>query len=242
MTFRDLIERACQDLQIIAGGDTLSADDAQLGLDRLNDWIDALALEGLTIPAIVRQTWVLGNGTASYTVGTGSTVNIAKPPNPQSIANIGYYDSTQTTPTEILFGQCLTEDAYQNFLQKTMQASIPTGFYYDPGTGLTGTLYPLPIPNVSTLRGVIYAPGALAEVALADTVSLPRGYRRYFRSNLTVEIAAAFEKPVPPAIQQIAEDSKRRVKASNLRLVDMSFDVGIPGVGGIYNILSDSNY
>jgi hypothetical protein len=59
VTYRDLIERALQDIQVIAGGDTASADDAQLGLDRLNDWIDALALEGLTIPAIVRQTWTL---------------------------------------------------------------------------------------------------------------------------------------------------------------------------------------
>jgi hypothetical protein len=236
------VERALQDLQVLAGGDTASADDAQVGLDRLNDWIDALALEGLTIPAIVRQTWTLGNGTASYVVGTGSTVNVDRPVNPQAIENIGYLDTTLSPTTEILFGRVLTNAEYELIPQKSLTATAPTDWYYDPTTGTTGTLKPFPIPNVSTLQGVIYAPGTLSEVALADTVSLPRGYRRFFRSNLTVELAAAFEKPVPSAIQKIADDSKARIKTSNVRMVDLGFDLGVPTIApfGAYSILTDS--
>src|SRR3954470_16629130 len=218
LTYRDLIERALQDIQVIAGGDTASADDAQLGLDRLNDWIDALVLEGLTIPAIVRQTWTLVSGTVSYAVGTASTVAIDRPLSPQAIENIGYIDTSVTPLTEILFGRVLTLAEYEQIPQKALTAAAPTGWYYDPTTGTTGALKPFPIPNVSTLQGVIYAPGTLAEVALSDTVSLPRGYRRFFRSNLTVEIAAAFEKPVPPAIQMIADESKSRIKTNNVRM------------------------
>lgn len=239
LTYRDLIERALQDIQVIAGGDTASADDAQLGLDRLNDWIDSLALEGLTIPALVRQTWTLVSGTASYAVGSASTVAIDRPTGPQAISNIGYIDTTITPNLEILFDRCLTDAEYQAIPQKTFQAANPTGWYYDPTTGTTGTLKPFPIPNVSTLLGVIYAPGTLGEVLLSDTVSLPRGYRRFFRSNLTVELASAFEKPVPPAIQMIAEESKARVKAANVRMSDLGFDAGLPGLsGGPWNVYS----
>lgn len=94
----------------------------------------------------------------------------------------------------------------------------------------TGTLYPVPVPTVSTLRGVIYAPGTLALVRLTDPVLLPSGYRRCVRANLTVELAAAFEKPVPPAIARIASESLMRVKAANLRMTDLGFDGAVPSV------------
>jgi hypothetical protein len=134
----------------------------------------ALALEGLTIPAIVRQTWTLVSGTVSYAVGTTSTVAIDRPTGPQAISNIGYIDTSITPNLEILFGRCLTDAEYQAIPQKTFQSANPTRWYYDPTTGTTGTLKPFPIPNVSTLQGVIYAPGTLSEVALSDTVSRSR--------------------------------------------------------------------
>lgn len=241
-TYRDLIANALQDLQVIAGGETLADDDAALGLSRLNDWIDALALEGLIIPTITRQTWTLVSGTASYTVGTGSTVSIPKPVSPQAIENVGYYDTSLTTVTEILFGRVLSNQEYDAVPQKALQQTYPTAFWYDPTFGTTGTISPLPIPNISTLKGVIYAPGSLSEVLLTDTVALPKGYRRFFRSNLTEELAAAFEKPVPASIAKIARLSRERVKAANFRMVDMSFDVGTPGLSrlGIYDILTDT--
>ena len=234
LTYRDLIEAACEDLLITPAGGTLSDDDAELGLERLNDWIDALALEGLTIPTLIRQTWTLVSGTASYTVGSGSTVNIAKPVSPQAIDNIGYYDNSVTPLTEILFGRVLTNQEYEAIPQKAIQQTFPTGFWYDPTLGTTGTLWVFPIPNVSTLKGVIYAPGALSEVALSDTVTLPDGYRRFFRSNLTVELSAAFEKTVPPSIAAIATKSMERVKVANLRLRVLGFGPTVPGLAPSY--------
>ena len=229
-TYRDLIQAALQDLQIVGAGDTLSAEDAQLGLDRLNDWIDALALEGLTMPAIVRATWPLVPGTASYAVGVGAVVDVPTPVSPQAIRDIGYYDTTGPTPVEILFGGVLTEASYVTVAQKGVAQPQPTAFWYDPTVTPTGTLYPVPVPTVSTLRGVIYAPGTLALVRLTDPVLLPSGYRRCVRANLTVELAAAFEKPVPPAIARIASESLMRVKAANLRMTDLGFDGAVPSV------------
>ena len=116
MTYADLITRALQDLQV-TDGTTADPNDVALALDRLNDWIDALALEGLTIPSISRVTWTIGSGTTSYTVGSGSTVNVSKPVSPQAISNLGYADTSLTTPQEILFGRVLTEAEYQGIPQ-----------------------------------------------------------------------------------------------------------------------------
>jgi hypothetical protein len=230
VTYRDLIQASLQDLQIIGAGDLMSADDAQLGLDRLNDWIDALALEGLTMPSIVRATWPLAPGTASYAVGVGAVVNVPTPVSPQDIADIGYYDATLPTPVEILFGGVLTTAAYVALAQKTLTQTQPTAFWYDPTVTPTGTLWVFPIPTAATLRGVIYAPGTLAEVLQTDVVALPAGYRRCLRSNLTVELAAAFEKPVPPSILRIASDSLMRIKAANLRMTDLGMGAAVPSV------------
>lgn len=230
MTYRDLIAASLEDLQIVAAGDTLSDDDAQIGVARLNDWIDALALEGLTIPALTRGFWPLMPGTVSYLVGTGATVNVPKPVSPQAIHNIGYVDTAITSNTEVLFGGVLTEEAYARIPQKALAQPYPTSFFYNPTVGLTGTLYPFPLPTVSTLMGLIYVPVTLTEVLLTDPVVLPAGYRRFFRSNLTVELAAAFEKPVPPSIVRAASESMMRVKAANTRLSDLGFDAALPGI------------
>src|SRR5438132_6012966 len=220
MTYADLITRALQDLQV-TDGTTADPNDVALALDRLNDWIDALALEGLTIPSVSRATWTIVALTTSYTVGSGSTVNVSKPVSPQAISNLGYADTSLTTPQEILFGRVLTEAEYQGIPQKTYQATYPTSFYYDPTTATTGTLKPFPIPTSATLSGVIYAPSHLSDRARGVTVSVPRGYRRYFRSNLTVELAAAVDQPVPAVNAKIATDPAVRVKAANVPAHDL---------------------
>ena len=99
-----------------------------------------------------------------------------------------------------------------------------------------GYVYPLPIPTRATLIGVLYPPARLGEVALTDGVTLSPGYRRFLRSHLTVELAAAFEQPVPAAIARIAAESMARIKTANLRMSDLGFGRGVPGltVGGYY--------
>jgi hypothetical protein len=233
-TYRDLIQAALQDLQIVGAGDTLSADDAQLGVERLNDWIDALALEGLTMPAVLQGSWPLVPGLTSYEIGDGLTgpgqIDRPKPVSPQAILNIGYFDMTVTPQSLIFFGGVLTNQTLSVMPQLTVTGPAPTSFYYTPTTGPTGRLFPFPVPMLPTLWGVIYLNDLLREVRLTDPVQLPAGYRRFFRSNLTVELAAAFEKPVPVAIARIAAESMARVKTANLRMSDLGFDPVIPGV------------
>ena len=81
------------------------------------------------------------------------------------------------------------------------------------------------MPTSSTLQGVIYVDTPVAEfVAITETVSLPPGYRRFFRANLAKELAAAFDAQVSPDLQQAAMESRANIKRANSRLIDLSTD------------------
>jgi hypothetical protein len=225
MTVADLLTRALFDLKVYGAGQVLTPDDAQLGLDTLNDWIDALATEGLTVFTVTRVTWAIVSGTPSYTIGVGATINAIRPVNANVIPNIGFQDSTTTPPYERLLGSPLTEDDYAAIPFKTLQAVYPNAFYYNPRFGSTGfgLISLFPIPTSSSLTGVIYVPSPVAEfAAITDTVSLPPGYRRFFRTNLAIEMAAAFDAQIPPQLLGAAIESKGNVKRINERLADLS--------------------
>jgi hypothetical protein len=226
---------------MVAAGDTPDPNDMAMGFIRLNDLIDDLKNDNLLIYTVSRTTWTLVSGTASYTIGSGATVNVLRPVSVQQISNIGYIDTSVSPVLERTFGGCLTEQEYQSVPQKAFTAaSYPTAWYYDPTFGTTGygTLRPFPIPTLSTLQGVIYSGVPVDEFgAQTDTILVPPGYRRLFRNLLTMEIASACEKPVPPAVMAAVEASMRRIKTSNLRMSDLSLDVAVPGVyGGAWDI------
>ena len=244
MTVSQLITAALQDLRVLQVGETASANDAAFGLDRLNDWIDGLATEGLTVYSRARTVWTISSAT-SYTIGTGATINCARPTGPLAIDNIGFQDTSVSPTMEYNLGPVLTEDAYDGIAQKDLTSVFPQTAYYNPtyhsGFGLIRLW---PIPTSSTLQGVIYTLVPVSEfAAITDTVALPPGYRRFLRTNLAKELASAFDSPLTPDIQQAAMESKADVKRANERLMDLSSGVAgliFGGGGPHYNIYSDT--
>lgn len=237
-TIGDEITAALQDLNLLAAGRTPSAEDAALGLSRVNDWIDSLGTAPLTIYAITRSTWTITTA-SSYTVGTGATVNVARPDRPADITNIGYQNTAVTPTQEVLFGRVLTEDEYASLAQKGLTGVYPQAFYYSP-TVATGTLIPWPVPTSTTLQGVLYTRTPLSEfAALTDTITLPRGYRRFFRSNLLIEMAAAFGVTPTPDQKAMALHSESAIKRMNTRRYDLVSNYPTTG-SHVYDITRDA--
>src|SRR5919198_3245360 len=224
MTVSDLINAALIELGVLGEGEVASADGAAYAFDRLNDWIDSLATEQLTVYQITRTTWTLTSA-ATISVGSGATVNTARPVSAEVIDNIGFIDTSVSPNQEYLLGPVLTEDAYAAIPQKSLTAPYPTAFYYAP-TYPTGTLKPFPLPTNASLQGVIYAPTPVSEfAALTTTLALPPGYRRFLRTNLALEIAPAFNATVGDDLKARAADSKAAVKRTNTRLSDLHIGV-----------------
>lgn len=216
MTVLDLLTATAQDLGILAAGEDLSGDDADLALARFQDWVDSLAIERLTIYTIARTTWAIVSGTAAYAVSLGAS-------RPVYVDRIGYID-TSTTPTTEYPLHLLTEDEYAAIPQKDLTGVLPAGAYWNP-TYPSGTVTLWPVPTSATLQGVIYTPNPMSEPAtLVDTLALPPGYRRFYRTNLRLELADAFEKPITRRQELTAEAAKRSVKRANVRLADLDTD------------------
>lgn len=60
-TIGDTITAALQDLGIYEAANTPAAEDSALALARVNEWIDGLANEGLTIFTTTRTTWTISS-------------------------------------------------------------------------------------------------------------------------------------------------------------------------------------
>lgn len=219
-TVQDWITEALEELGVIAAGETPSAGDSDFGFRRFNRFIDRLKAERLALPTpLVRTTWTITQ-TASFSLGTSGTINVARP---VFLDHVSFLDPAATTPVEIPLIP-LTDDAYAAWPMKTQTSALPTAWYYAPtfGASALGTLYLLPIATTS-LTGVLYAPSAVSEfAALTTTVSLPPGYHEFFVTNLAMAMLPGFGVQPSPALVQRAMESMATMKRSNTRLMDMS--------------------
>jgi len=213
----DFIKQALVLIGVIDPTEDVSAEDAEVGLDVLNDWIDALGTQRLTMYVVTRTTKTLTSGTASYTIGSGGDINIVRP---QWIENAGLIlDTTATTPTEVAI-QVLSDDAYAQTAMKTLTSSLTSAIWYDHNwsAGL-GRVYVFPIPTVSTTQLVLYAPTALTEFAnLSNDYTFPPGYRRAIRYNLALELVSHYPTATPPPdLIRKASDALGDIKRANYR-------------------------
>lgn len=225
MTAQDVINRAFRLTNAAGGtGEAPTADEASDALTWLNSMIDAWGLHTLTKYFLRRVTHALVSGTASYSIGSGGTINIVRP---TEIRNAGLIlDTAAATVVEAPIA-VLTDDEYARWPTKTLQTTYVRGIWYDKNWSAgRGLIYVLPIPNVSTTQLVLYAPDAIAEFAdLATTdYTFPPGYEHAIEYNLAVRLAGPFGRSVPDFVLSEARASLVVLKRANLRLAEVSID------------------
>jgi len=227
MTAADLITAALQRLLVVERGATPSADDINIGLQRLNDMIESWQNERLTTYIQSRYTWALTSGQASYTVGSGAEVNIPRPLLPQDIT-VKVRDTSQTLPPELNLNN-LTDDAWAAVPIKNLTSIYPTAYYYSPTYDTTGygTLTFWLIPMSLTLEGIIYYRSPISTLTLYDNIYLPPGYLRALRDNLAIELAPDYSLQPSPVLMQTAIEAKGNFKRMNERLADMQCDAAV---------------
>lgn len=231
MTAQGFINRAFRLTNAAGGtGEAPTADESVDALDWLNSMIDAWGLDNLTKYFLRRTTQTLTSGTASYSIGTGGTINIIRP---TEIRNAGLIlDTGATTPVEAPI-RVLTDDEYAYWPQKTFQSTYTRGIWYDHNwsAGL-GLVYVLPIPNVGTTQVVLYTPVAVAEFAdLTTDYTFPPGYEDAIEYNLALRLATPFGRSIPPFVASQAVASLALLRRANLRLATVQVDPTIPRMG-----------
>ncbi len=235
-TVLQLITDALMALGVLDPVDPATPEQSALAVRVLNRLIGAYSTNRLLIFSITRTVFDLAAGTASYTVGTGGTISIPRPANMQSNgSNVTFIDTSQFPNNELPLVQ-LTDDAFQAITQKAYQGTYPTSWYYNPTytqAAPYGTLTFWPVPNVSYLDGVIYAPRAVQQVVITDTIYLPPEWGRFLWSNLAIELEAFFPAAqAPQRVKDIASESKGDVERTNLRMEELTVDLALQPFAG----------
>lgn len=232
----EFITRAMHRLGYLEATESPKAADVIACFHALNDWIDALAAERVTVFYTARVEFDLQNGVGDYTIGVGGTFNRVRP---MWIERAGVIpDDTAATPMELPLGVLLTVGEYQSIRQKTGASTYPTLLYYDHrwNAGL-GTITVYPVPSVSVARVVLYVPEALAEFPdqTAD-VTFPPAWRRFITTNLALEIAPILGVTPSPALVAAAGEAKAIVKEANFRPLELRVDPAVMGASRRFNM------
>lgn len=219
-TVRDIATRALRGIGVLAAGQVATNAQAQGALDRLNDWLDEAKADNLLAYTVTRTTATLTASQASFTVGAGGNIAIARP---VFIEDVNYVDNSVSPALEIDLGPLLNEQQYQAIPQKALTGTRPAAVYYNPTFPL-GTLIPWPIPTDANLLWAIYYAAVVDEYAsINDAVALPPGYRRMLVANLAMELLGDYQRDAPAGLPQRAALSKATVMRLNDRPQVMKF-------------------
>lgn len=209
ITANDIIERAYRILGDTTAGESLTADQADIGLDALNSMLDAWAIEKLMIFQIRQDTHTWPASTTSQTIGVGADFDTRRP---VRVEQGTYFKDSQNIayhPDVIR-----NRETYDRVIDKTVTSSYPELIFYEPSM-TWGTLYVFPIPAVSlTLYLNQWQPLQIFD-SLTEAFALPPGYWRTLTFNLAVELESETGLSVPTAAARIAATSKKSVKRAN---------------------------
>lgn len=230
-TALQIIESAMGKINMIAAGETLSAEDADLCLSRLNTMVDAWGLENLMCYTTTETTFTLPANTTSRTIGTGQQINVARPVRIElgSFTRISGIDR-QLTPA--------SEREYNSISLKSTASGWPVVAHFDGGSPTGNVYFWPPASEAAEVHLVTLAP--ISQFAdLATEYTLPPGYQRALENNLAVEIAPDFRREVSPMVAGAAANSKRQIKRMNHKAPQMDMPQslsrrGSPSIGDFY--------
>jgi hypothetical protein len=237
-TAADIIRRAAIALGYLGRTETLSAGDANDGLTAFNAMLDSWVGESLMSYVTLQRSFPLVANTAQYTIGSGGTINSARP---YDILQAFVRDSNNNDyPMSIV-----PRYNWNQIGQKTITSQIPDTLFYDPQYPL-GVINIFPVP---LLAYTVYFDSVQNQIDFSDlttSLSAPDGYERAYVFNLALELmSVGFPCLLGPnelaRLTANASDAKANVKRQNIKEVKAEYDAAIVSKSyATYNVYSDS--
>lgn len=204
-------------------GATLSTAEQAFYLGKINSMLESWSLERTAVYAITQDTKALTAGTVSYTIGSGGSINVARP---LKIVNAFTRNSSNYDFPIDIIGQ----PEYNAIKVKSTGNSYPTVLYYDTAYPLgTINLYPAPIAGLTLYLNSYKQLQSFANVSTA--LSLPPGYQRAIETNFSIECAPGLTS-ISPELAKIARDSLAAIRRMNAPEVISRLDTPIAGKTG----------
>jgi hypothetical protein len=229
-----VITDALKLLGVVAGHEVPTAAEQQDALSRLNELIDGWQLHAHLLYVTHRETLTLVPDQQVYTVGVGGDVDVVAP---VDLAAVSWLTS-DSVPVEVYL-TLGTEASYVGQPVKTLTGATPQTVSYARGAPL-GTLWVWPVPAVAVDLVLYWREAVEAFPDLVTPVALLPGLAKALRTNLAVELAPEFGRPLDPLVLKLAGESLADVKRANLPFVEIGIDPALTGCGPSYNILTDT--
>lgn len=221
-TALDLIKAAMSKINVLAAGETPSAEDAQVGLDRLNALLTSLENESVFNYTTTDTVFNLPASTASRTIGAAQQISMVRPVEllKGSFSRLNGIDYSLTP---------ISEQEYNAIsVKSSLNAIAPEVCFYDGGTP-TGIVYFWP-PVAAVVEVHLLTPAVGGEATSTTTVyNFPPGYRRLIENGLALEIAPDFNVEAPPRVERSFLSQKRALKRTNHKIPQLGMDFGTPG-------------
>jgi hypothetical protein len=205
-------------LGVVAGHEVPTSAEQSDAFARLTELIDSWGTHAQTLLVPRRDVVPLVIGQQVYTVGPGLDVDI---PTPTAVDEVAYV-LAGTPETEVLLAWG-TDAAVIGTPQKLLTGSPPQRVSYTR-THAGGELWVWPVPTLAQDL-VLYWQEPLQQFPdLTTPVSLAPGYARALRTNLAVELAPEFGRPVDETIDRMARESLADVKRAAFPFVEIGLD------------------
>lgn len=220
----DLIPYSLRRAGVIASGEVPTPDELNDSLYVLNDLLENLSSERLSVWAAANKTFNTVAGQAQYTIGPSGNFNT---PRPQAITDAYCTFGGVDFPIEII-----DQLKYNSIPIKAQQQPLIERLLYVPEFPLgVITLFPAPqqvLPLVLTCASPLITP----QVALNTTLTGPPGFAKMIRLNLALELCGEFQVPPDATLPSLAADAKADYKRSNIGMITSTIDAAVldPGV------------
>lgn len=204
-TVNNLIKRTLRKINVYQPGEDITPEDFTDCLEELNAMLDSWSNNSLIAPTKTRISEVLVASQASYTIGTGGDLNVARPSRIEH-AFVRDGGGNDCALTEIGLGQ------YNSIGLKT-STGLPSQYYFENSSPLAKVyLYPVPDSSYTLYMDAWYQ---FTRYVANDEIVLPLGYEDAIVYNLALRVALDNGKVVSPTVERLAESSLSRLKDVN---------------------------
>lgn len=223
-----IINLALKDAGVLGVGETASADDLSDSFETLKQMVGQWQIDGLMIYAQSEVSFS-PNGAQSYTIGSGGTINTARP---SEIISAFWREGTTDHDLDVL----TSFEDYQRISTKSDTGS-PDLVCYDPDYAL-GTLYVWPKASTGTIHLTVHSP-LPTYATTSESLAVPAEYELAMRYSLAELLAASYQLPLRPDIAGWARRARKIIKRNNLHIPSLQMPAGVP-VAIRYDINSGS--
>lgn len=217
-TVQNLVDSAFRLLGVIDAGGSPSASESTDAFNALNQLLANWSAADVPVHSTVRDAFTL-TGAASYTIGSGATINVARPLKIKAATVVVSNAVSPLKPIGPAEWAAITD--------RTRAGKFAERFYYDGGYP-TGTIYLHPTPASGGTLELFSLKPLTAFSALSDTINMAPGYEHAMRFALAEALAPEYGVAITEAVAKGAAEAKGAIAKLNAEVLGIELPAESP--------------